>query len=212
MKKIKILLDNGHSSSKAKNITPGKRTPYLTSKSLPALEMYEGDFNRDIVKRIESKLKNLGYAVEIIVPEDEDISLTERVRRINKICSDKTYDCILISIHSNAAGNGKTWMTARGYSVHVCQGCSEKSKNLANSLYNAAEKSGKLKMRKPKPGQLYWENNFYITKKSSCPAVLSESGFYDNVDDCKYLLSEEGREDIANFHFQGILDYITNLK
>lgn len=210
--KIHILLDNGHSSSKARNITPGKRTPYLISRVEPKLSMYEGDFNRDVVKLLESKLKAAGYNVHIIVPEDEDITLSERVRRANKLC--KTYgapNCIFISIHSNAAGNGRQWMSARGFSVHVCQGCSKRSELMANLLFDAAQEDGHFRMRKPLPNQKFWINNFYVIKGTNCPAILSESGFYDNPEDCAYLITPESREDVAEFHFKAIVKYINSI-
>lgn len=207
--KIHILLDPGHSSSKANKVTPGKRTPYLTSGVEPAISMYEGDFNREVAKILESKLKEAGYNVHLIVTEDEDISLSDRVKRANKLC--KTYgasNCIFISIHSNAAGGGKQWMGARGFSVHICQGASKKSESLANFLYDAAKEDGHFKMRKPSQTQKYWINNFYVIKNTSCPAILSESGFYDNVDDCEYLITPEARENVAEFHFKAIENYI----
>lgn len=210
--KIHILLDNGHSSSKAKNITPGKRTPYLTSGALPALEMYEGDFNRDIVQRLSAKLKDNGYNVHIIVPEDEDITLGERVKRVNKLC--KTYgtgNCIFVSVHSNAAGGGKQWMGAQGFSVHICQGASKKSELMANLIFDAAKEDGHFKMRKPTQTQKYWVNNFYVIKNTNCPAILSESGFYDNVNDCQYLLTDQARERIAEYHYKALVEYIKKI-
>ena len=207
--KIHILLDNGHSSSKASNITPGKRTPYLVSGAEPALSMYEGDFNRDVVKILETKLKASGYNVHIIVPEEEDVSLGERVRRVNKLC--KEYgagNCIFVSVHSNAAGGGRQWMTAQGFSVHICQGASKKSETMANLLYDEAQKDGHFKMRKPSQTQKYWVNNFYVIKNTSCPAILSESGFYDNPEDCQFLLTDMARESVAEFHYQALIKYI----
>lgn len=210
--KIHILLDNGHSSSKAKNITPGKRTPYLISGVKPALSMYEGDFNRDVVRILEAKLKESGYNVHIIVPEDEDVSLGERVRRANKLCQEYgASNCIFISIHSNAAGGGKQWMKARGFSVHICQGASKRSELMANLLYDEAQKDGHFKMRKPLPNQKYWTNNFYVIKNTKCPAILSESGFYDNPEDCTFLLTDIARERISNFHFQALVRYIKEI-
>ena len=210
--KIHILLDNGHSSSKARVITPGKRTPYLTSGVAPALSMYEGDFNRDVVKILESKLKESGYNVHIIVPEEEDISLGERVRRANKLCQEYgASNCIFVSIHSNAAGNGRQWMSARGFSVHICQGASKRSELMANLLFDAVTHDGHFKMRKPLPNQKYWVNNFYVIKNTLCPAILSESGFYDNVDDATYLLTSEARENVAMYHYNALVKYIKEI-
>ena len=67
-------------------------------------------------------------------------------------------------------------------------------------------------MRRPLPNQKYWEGNLYILKNTSCPAILTESGFYDNIDDCKYLLSEKGKQEITDIHVQGIINYIKDIE
>ena len=210
--KIHILLDNGHSSSKAKVITPGKRTPYLTCGADPKISMYEGDFNREVVKLLEAKLKAAGYRVHILVPEEEDITLGERVRRANKLCKEYgASNCLFVSIHSNAAGGGRQWMGARGFSVHVCQNCSKRSELMANLLYDEVKLDGHFKMRKPLPDQKYWVNNFYVIKNTLCPAVLSESGFYDNPEDAAYLITPEARENVAEYHYKAIVEYIQEI-
>ena len=209
---MKILLDFGHSSSKAKRPTPGKRSPYSSHKTLPAIEFFEGDWNREVGKRIYTELKKLGYDVEIIVPEDEDISLGERVRRVNKIAKQTgASNSLLVSIHANAAGSNGKWLNAKGFQVMVSFNSSKNSKKLANFIFDEANEKG-LKMRRPLPNQKYWEGNLYILKNTSCPAILTESGFYDNIDDCKYLLSEKGKQEITDIHVQGIVNYIKDIE
>jgi len=209
---MKILLDFGHSSSKAKRPTPGKRSPYSSHKTLPAIEFFEGDWNREVGRRIYNELKKLGYDVEIIVPEDEDISLMERVRRVNKIAKQTgASNSLLVSIHANAAGNKGQWLNARGFSIWVSYNSSKNSKTAANLIFDEAVKKGMI-TRKPLPNQKYWEANFYILKNTLCPAVLSESAFYDNVEDCKYLLSEKGKQEITDLHVQGIINYIKEVE
>lgn len=209
---MKILLDFGHSSSKAKRVTPGKRSPYSSHKTLPAIEFFEGDWNREVGRRIYAELVKLGYDVEIIVPEDEDISLMERARRVNKIAKQNgASNCLLVSIHANAAGNKGQWLSARGFSIWVCNNCSKNSQKAANLIFDEAVKT-EMKTRKPLPNQKYWESNFYILKNTLCPAVLSESAFYDNVEDCKYLLSEKGKQEITDLHVQGIINYIKEIE
>ena len=39
-------------------------------------------YNREIARRIVAVLKDRGYDTELLVPEDDDISLAERVRRV----------------------------------------------------------------------------------------------------------------------------------
>jgi N-acetylmuramoyl-L-alanine amidase len=112
---MKILIDNGHGL----NIL-GKRSPDGT--------LIEAAYTREI-GRIVSYLTDRGYDAELLVPEDEDISLSERVKRVNAISSScpaptehLAPNVILISIHINAAGNGSKWTNATGWSVYTCKG------------------------------------------------------------------------------------------
>ena len=61
-----------------------------------------------------SILQEKGYDAELIVTEDNDISLKERVRRVNEYCNKLgKQNVVLISVHCNAAGTGD-WKSARG--------------------------------------------------------------------------------------------------
>lgn len=202
---VKILIDNGHG-----NNTVGKRSPYSLCGVEPAIDFYEYKWCREIAKPIVDGLKELGYNADLLVSEDIDISLTERVNRVNKVCAEYgSGNVILISVHANAAGNGQKWMTAKGWSAFTTKG-NTKSDTIAEYLYAEAEKNFiDRKIRTDKSdGDKDWEANFYICQKSKCPAVLTENFFYDNEDDVKYILSEEGRKAVIKTHIDGITNYI----
>lgn len=202
---IKIVIDNGHG-----NDTKGKMSPFSANKIEPPIPFYEWEWNRDIAKRIASKLLSLGYNVKLLVTEENDVSLSERVKRVNKICDEYgSNNVILISIHANAAGNGSRWMTANGWSAYTSKG-KTKSDIISEYLYKEAEINfSDKKIRTDKSdGDKDWEENFYICQKSKCPAVLTENFFYDNVDDLLFILSEEGKELIVKTHVDGIINYI----
>ena len=205
---VKILIDNGHG-----NNTEGKRSPYSLCKVKPEIDYYEYKWNREIAKSIVDGLKELGYNADLLVTEDIDISLTERTNRVNKVCAEYgSENVILISIHANAAGNGQKWMTAKGWSAYTTVGKTNSDK-LAECLYDAAEKyfEGRTIRKDTQDGDRDWESNFYICQKSKCVAVLTENFFYDNIDDVKYILSEEGKEQVVNVHVEGIIEYIKAL-
>lgn len=195
---MKILIDNGHGID-----TPGKRSPDG--------ELREYRYNREIASALVAGLREKGFDASLLVPEDDDISLGARVRRVNRVCDEAGCEnVILISIHSNAAPpDDGQWHRARGWSAYTTKGETE-SDNLADCLYAAAENvfsSGKgLKARKygTEPGQKDWEEDFYILKNTRCPAVLTENFFMDNREDVKYMLSREGRKDIVKVHIDGI--------
>ena len=57
--------------------------------------------------RIVDRLLSLGLDAKLLVPEERDISLPERCRRVNAWCRRLGKDnVIVISIHANAAGHG----------------------------------------------------------------------------------------------------------
>lgn len=211
MNNVHIILDAGHANY---NLTNGKCSPVLDSEVGYDEEtcydgrFREGMFNRDIVKKLYEMLTKIGISVHIVSNDVKEASLSERVKRANEICNKygKT-NCIFLSIHANAAGNGKAWLNARGTSVHVCEHCSDDSKKLAQLIYTAAEQAD-FKGNRSVPKTKYWVNDFYVIKNTYCPAVLVENLFYDNREDIKILMSEEGRKKIATYIFVGLINFL----
>ena len=197
MKDIVVILDAGHGSD-----TPGKCSP---DKSL-----YEWQFNREIVAMLCERLYGLeNIQTVILVPEEHDVPLKERVRRVNTIVHDakiENKEVLLISIHVNAAGHG-TWNNASGWSVWVSNNASEKSKQFAQIAYEQA-KLLDLCGNRVAPKENYWTSNFYILKNTPCPAVLTENMFQDNKEDVAFLKSEEGKEKIVDLHVNAIKKYL----
>lgn len=196
---MKILIDNGNGHD-----TPGKRSPDG--------KFREYAYNREIAKRIVADLIDRGHDAELIVPEDNDISLEERVRRVNKICLASDPSCvILVSIHVNAAGNGSKWTYATGWSVYTCKGQTVSDK-LAECLCEAAIKNfpGKRIRTDYSDTDPDWEENFYILRHSLCPAVLTENFFMDNKSDLEYLQSRAGKQTVIDTHVEGIIEYISS--
>ena len=204
---MKILIDNGHGHN-----TPGKRSPDGT--------FLEATYNREIAKRIVAELQNKGYDAELLVPEEEDISLKERVRRVNAACSASSScpaptghpNVILVSIHVNAAGDGSQWMNATGWSCYTSKGQTQ-SDTLASSLYQSAKQHlPDQRIRTDyTDNDPDWEENFYILRKSHCAAVLSENFFMDNKSDLEYLQSRAGKQAIVDTHVEGIIEYLESL-
>lgn len=199
LNKLVILLDNGHARS-----TKGKKSPDSS--------FYEYEFNRDIVDRVSMALKLNNIPYHIITPEvDPDISLTERANRINRYCTQYgPENCLMISVHANAAGNGN-WMNARGWSVYTTKGLTNSDK-YADILYKYASLILPSYQQSVRDSHLpytnSWEENFTILYKSRCPAVLTENMFYDNKEDLKFLQSNIGRAAIAKIHIDAIKEMV----
>lgn len=197
MKNLVVILDNGHGENSKGKCSPDKR-------------LYEWDWTREISSRLHNLLVMNGIDTILLVPEDKDISLSERVKREKKITKEAKKvgkETCLISIHINAAGGDGTWKTATGWSGWIAQDASEKSKQLAQLLYAQAEEFG-LQGNRSVPSTKYWTANFSITTNSSCPAVLTENLFQDNKEEVDFLLSEEGKQIIIDLHYNAIKKYI----
>lgn len=194
---MKILIDAGHGVD-----TPGKRSPDGVFR-----EYY---WNRLVADKLQAQLLLNGIDAELVVPETHDISLSQRVARVNEVCSRVGADeVILVSIHANAAGDGSRWMGAKGWSCYTSPG-ETKSDKLAECLYDAFEEEFRdRKIRKDmSDGDRDWEANFTLLAKTRCPAVLLENFFYDNEEECAWLMQQDTRIRIAEAAAKGIMKYL----
>ena len=194
---MKVLIDPGHGID-----TPGKRSPDGLFR--------EYLWNRQVADLILEGLVSAGVDASLVVTETNDVSLRNRVNRVNTICNRVgASNVLLVSVHANAAGNGSAWMNARGWSCYTSKG-KTKSDQVAECLYDAFEAEFQdRKIRKDmSDGDRDWEENFYVLQKSKCPAVLLENFFYDNREECAWMLQEETKRRIAGAAVKGIIKYI----
>jgi len=210
-----ILIDNGHGIDTAGKCSPDKR-------------LREYKWAREIACLLRNYMKNCGYDARLIVPEDTDIPLRERCRRVNAICDKEGKDNVLfVSIHSNAAGADGKWKTAGGWCIYTSPG-QTKSDILATEIWNAAKEWLKPYIdrfpllqhkgeydRRQRPMRADWsdgdpdyEARFAVLTGTKCAAVLTESLFQDNKADVEFLLSDEGKNAIVRLHADGIMSYI----
>ena len=194
---MKILIDPGHGID-----TPGKRSPDGLFR--------EYLWNRQVADLILEGLVSAGIDASLVVTETNDVTLRNRVNRVNTICNRVgASNVLLVSVHANAAGNGSAWMNARGWSCYTSKG-NTKSDQVAECLYDAFEAEFQdRKIRKDmSDGDRDWEENFYVLQKSKCPAVLLENFFYDNREECAWMLQDETKRRIAGAAVKGIIKYI----
>lgn len=180
-------LDCGHALT-----TQGKRSPDH--------RFFEYEYNRVIGRRVAEQLNKLGIKYFFTYPIDEyyDLSLSSRAEAVNKVAREHgAGNVLLISIHSNAAGIGKEWMSAKGWSVWTTKGVTNSDK-YAEIFWEEARKVCKKYDRTTRQdtsdGDHDWEANFTVITKTICPSILIEEWFYDNEEECNWLLSEEGKQ------------------
>ncbi len=211
------LWDNGHGIN-----TLGKCSPDRS--------LLEYQKSRELVRDIVARRKAMSYDARILVPEETDISLSERCRRVNEVC--KKYgknNVIVVSVHCNAAGADGKWKTAGGGCVYTSPG-QTKADILATDIWNAAneylkpyidrfpilkEQGAYDKRQVPiradwSDGDPDYEARFAILTGTQCPAVLTESLFQDNKADVDFLLSAEGHKAIVDLHVAGVEKYVTS--
>lgn len=184
-----VILDNGHGKE-----TPGKRSPVWSDGS----QLFEWEFNRDIVRRIAAKLKAENIPFTILVPETNDVSLGERCRRANAIYAKNKKEALLVSVHANAGGG-------TGWECYTTVG-NTKSDKMATIFCDLAKQTfpGEKMRFDYTDGDPDQESQFYILKNTNCPAVLTENFFMDNEKDCRFIISNNGRQKIAEMHVAAI--------
>lgn len=197
MTKTLILLDPGHGDFvDGKNYSKqGKYSPKFSD----GTRFYEGHNNRDNARRIADHLQALGFeTVDVTGGSPEDVPLADRVALANKLGKERP--ALYISIHSNALGNGEQWNAASGISVHTSKG-QTKSDIYASLLIDElqVEFGDTVKWRKDESdGDEDIEDDFYVLRKTSCPAVLIEAGFHTNEQEVKKMMTDDWKVRLVN--------------
>ena len=201
MKQIKIILGTAHLSS-----TPGKRSPDG--------KFREYAYSRKVCKAVQEELLSRGIDCVIDYLDDDMPSLTssqelvKRVQIVNTIA--KKTDCLYVSIHVNASAKSG-WDKATGFAIYTSPG-ETKSDILATDIFDEATKLlkpiGKSLRKDISDGDPDFEENFYVLRKTICPAVLTENFFQNSKEDVEWLESEEGFKTVVTYHVNGILKYL----
>ena len=192
MKKANYLyIDNGHGID-----TKGKRSPVWKDGS----QLFEWEYNRQLVADIVELLNGTNITPIIVVPEVNDISLSERVDRVNKAARFHASDNnLFLSVHGNAGGG-------TGWECFTANQCSEKSVRFAKML---SDRFSQMFPNEKNRGCK--KENFFVIKHTCCPAVLTENFFFDNETDCKKMIDKDFRHSIAEVHAIAIKDYFDSL-
>lgn len=194
MSKYLYLFDAGHGGlENGVYQTSGKRSPKFDDGTI----LYEGVNNRDNVRRIMNQLAQISIEAKDIVNSTADIPLSKRVKDANEL--HKTRKCVYISIHSDAAGDGNVWNPASGISVYTSPGQTKSDIFAALAIDELEIQFGNtVKWRKDTTdSDEDKEENFYVLKETSMPAVLLELGFHTNKEEAKRMLTDEWKNKVV---------------
>ena len=202
--KYLIALDDGHGMN-----TPGKRTPPLTKDLYIDGKLVrkkgevikENEFNRAVVKYLAEALKRCGFDVLLVAPTDEDTPLSTRVSRANNANADA-----YVSKHYNALGS--RWQTkAKGLVTIIHYNHQSKAKVLANNVHEELWKlhsnhnCTNYGVRTDTDISGY---SLYVLRNTKMPAILTESGFMDNMTEAVDMLDTNFQQADAEATCKGI--------
>lgn len=197
------ILDPGHGP-----LTKGKRSPRLPVKN--GARFMEYQFNQIIVQGIASKLEERGVAFYVTVEPEERVGnfLKERVDRANALESD--LQKIFVSVHSNAGPAPSidhfTDPSIRGLEAWFYYGSLEGmviASKFVEELHNLLGWRNRGIKRRQK-------NQFYVLKETQMPAILTESGFYNNEEEVKLLCDPYYQNKIIEAHVNAIMYFEQN--
>ncbi len=179
-KEMIIVIDAGHGGN-----DPGK---------VSADGITEKDINLEIALKLKEEFENRG--VKVILTRDCDKCLadpgatnkkkSDMIKRM-EIVNDSGA-ALLISIHQNSYKDSKV----RGAQTFY-YGSSNESKKYAEDIQHMLKKEADNENNRLAKA----ENNYYILRKSACPAVIIECGFLSNPDETRKLTDEKYQQKLA---------------
>lgn len=203
MGKYLIAVDSGHGIE-----TAGKRTPklledlYIDGKLVrkKGEVIKEKEFNKPAAEYLIKALERCGFDTINISPGTSDISLANRVSKANSVKAD-----FLISKHYNALGS--SFQTKAKGIVSIYNSGSTKGKRAAELIQEELIKTHGGYSYSARADKDISGFSLYILSKSAMPAVLTESGFMDNIEEATRMLNPVFQKTDAEATCKGICKY-----
>lgn len=174
--------------------TAGKRTPVVPGLNRP---IYENEFNRAAKNKFIEACMRQDFSVFDVKPELQDISISERVRRINS--QNLT---LLVTFAYNAFGT--SFNSASGLEVYYSPSNikATQSRQLAQDLYNQLIKGTEQNGRGVKT------LNVGVLSNVNCPSSLIESGFMTNLREAQLMINPLFQTEVGEEACHGVCDYL----
>lgn len=173
-----VVLDAGHG---------GKDT------GAPYFGYDEKDLVLNITLAVGSILEQQGYRVEYTRSDDTYVSLAARAEQANTQGAD-----IFVSVHANAFPQNPA---VNGLETYYLSG-GGRAEMLAECIHDAVLSATGANDRETRTA------NFYVLKYTDMPAVLVETGYMTNEEECQKLASPAYQQKVAQGIANGIIDYL----
>ena len=159
-------------------------------------DIWEQDVTWEIADKLRGYLEKMGYTVVMTREKKSDsignTSLQESLQARVDLAHESEAD-LFIAIHCNMGGGTGTetyCYQLGGYAARLAT-IVQKKITKATGLYSRGVKTA----------------NFYVNKNTLMPAILIETGFLDNNEDLKVLLSEDGQDAMAEAIAEAVEEY-----
>lgn len=174
--------------------TLGKRTPVV-----PGLnrQIYENEFNRAAKNKFVEACMRQDFSVYDVKPELQDVSINERIRRINS--QNLT---LLVTFAYNAFG--ETFSNASGLEVYYSpqNPKATQSRNLAENLY--AELIGGTSQT----GRGVKTLDVGVLSNVNCVSSLIEAGFMTNLREVRLMINPLFQTEVGEEACHGVCNYL----
>ena len=174
--------------------TVGKRTPYIERLGR---QIYENEFNRQAKNKFIEACMRQDFSVYDVKPELQDISISERVRRINS--QNLT---LLVTFAYNAYGEQFNSASGLETFYSTLNPKSSQSRTLAQDLYN------RLLQGTGQNGRGVKNLDIGVLSSVNCTSSLIEAGFMTNYDEAMLMLNPLFQTEVGEEACHGVCDFL----
>ncbi len=162
----------------------------------------EKDLNMDVARRLNEKLKAIGFKTIMTRSDDTYVDLATRVDIANN-----SYADFFMSIHFNSFNSTTKGIETLYFPNTITEEYNINNKKIADIFHNEVVKSLNMPSRgiTPRP-------NLYVLNKTKMPAILTELGFISNPDELARMKTEEYREMAAKALAVSIVKYFAEIQ
>ena len=160
--------------------------------------LFEKDINLDLARRFGEICKSRGAEIIQVREADTTMSLIDKRDKAVNSGAD-----LLISVHANAAGTSRGYLGVGGTSTYYHNPFWA---DLAERMYDNL-----LELDLSEFG-VVGSFNYTVIRVSQMPSILVEQAFMTHAEDEEKLASPDFRQTMAEKMYNGILDFLTNMK